>query len=180
MTTPTGNPSWLRSVGFEDYGGHAQKKNYQDQSLVNPRTDIGAEGFTRMTSDLAAAVRTVPFATITCTCNDTSPAAPTVQSVHMQTGVTAVPYAGASPPTGFPTFARTGTGAFTCTFSSSYNDAYGVAGSFGITHAEATGHGTTVNTPTVEFTAGAQVVTVRCFNAAGSALTDAKVTFEVW
>jgi hypothetical protein len=29
--TPTGAPAHVRSVGFEDYGGHANKANYQNQ-----------------------------------------------------------------------------------------------------------------------------------------------------
>lgn len=177
--TPSGNPLWGgRSVSFEDYGGHASKANYQNQDVVNPRTDVGAEGFARATSDLASVGRAVDFCVFTVTCNDSSPAAPTVHAVNMMTGITTT-YAGGSPPTGFPALARTGTGAFTVTFDSSYEDDYGVSASFGITHAWAGGHGAVSNTPTVEYTAGGVVLTVRCWAAGGTALSDAKCSFGV-
>lgn len=177
--TPTGNPAWLRSIGFEDYGGSESKVNYQNQGVVNPRTDVGAEGFARACSDQAAVTRTVGFTVLTVTCNDTSPAAPTVHAVNMMTGVSAT-YAGGSPPAGFPTLARVSAGKFTVTFAATYDDAYGIEGAFGITHALAAGHGASSNTPTVSYTAGGVVLTVSCFAAAGTALSDAKCTVEVW
>lgn len=179
-TTPNGVPSWVRSVGFEDYGGHANLQNYQGQGVVNPRTDVGAEALARMTSDLAAVVRTLPFAVFTVLCNDTSPAAPTVIAAFMQTGVATVSYAGDAPPTGFPAFARVSAGKITATFASSYTDPYGVSGAFGITHAEATLHGTAAGSEAVSFTAGAQVLTVSFFVSAGTAKSDAQGTIEVW
>lgn len=178
---PTGNPSWVRSVGFEDYGGHAQKQNYQSQGVVNPRTDVGAEAFARLTSDLAAAVRTVPFAIITFTCNDSSPAAPTVHSVLMQTGISLVSYPGASPPSGFPSAARVGDGAVTFTFAETYDDPYGVEAAFGIQHATAGAHSSTTDSLncTVNFTATGQTITVRCFQGT-TAKANAKITLKVW
>lgn len=177
--TPSGAPAHVRSVGFEDYGGHANKSNYQNQGVVNPRTDVGAEALARMTSDLAAVVRTAQFATFTVQCNDTSPAAPTVAATFMQTGVSAS-YAGDDPPTGFPAFARVSAGKFTITFDAAYDDAYGVEGAFGITHAGAALHGTTAGTEAVDYTAGGVVLTVSFFVSAGTAKSDAKGTVEVW
>lgn len=177
--TPAGSPAWTRTVSHEDYGGHVQKANYQNQDVVNPKTDVGAEAIARASSDQAAVTRTAEFLVLTATCNDGSPAAPTVHAVNMMTGVTTT-YAGDSPPAGFPALARTGNGAFTCTFEDEYTDEYGVTGAFGITHAWASGHGTVSNTPTVSYTAGDVVLTVRCFAFGGGALSDAKVSFGVW
>jgi hypothetical protein len=147
---------------------------------VNPRTDVGAEGYARAASDLAAVTRTGEFIVLTVTCDDSTPADPTVHAVNMMTGVTAVSYVGDSPPAGFPTVERVSDGRFTVTFESEYEDEYGVAADFGITHAEAGGHGSSSNTPTVSYTAGAQVLTVYCWNAAGTALANAKATVTVW
>ena len=179
MTTPSGTPAWTRTTDHTIYGGHENKANYQNQDIVNPRTDVGAEAITRAASDLAAVTRTVPFVVFTATCSDTSPAAPTVHAANMMTGVTTT-YVGDVPPTGFPELTRTGNGAFTVTFESEYEDEYGIEGAFGITHAWASGHGATSNNPTVDYTAGAQVLTIRAFAAGGAALSDAKVSFGVW
>jgi len=178
--TPNGAPSWTRAAGFADYGGDANKANYQGQGVVNPKTDVGAEAVARLTSELAAVVRTAPFATLHLKCNDSSPAAPTVYAVLMQTGVTTVDYPGDAPPTGFPACARVSAGKITVTFSSSYQDAYGVAAAYGITHATAALNGTAAGSEAVSFTEGALVLTVSFFNAAGSALSDAEGTIEVW
>lgn len=177
--TPSGSPAWVRTVSHEDYGGHPQKANYQNQGIVNPRTDVGAEAIARASSDLAAGVRTLEFLVLTATCHDSSPAAPTVHAVNTMTGIT-TEYEGDAPPAGFPELERTGNGAFICTFESEYDDEYGVTGAFGITHAWAAGHGSVSNTPTVDYTAGGVVLTVRCFAFGGGALSDAKVSFGVW
>lgn len=178
--TPKGLPSWTRSVGFADYGGHSNLANYQNQGVVNPRTDVGAEALARLTSDLAAVVRVMPFATLTVQCNDSSPAAPTITATFLQTGVNAISYAGDAAPTGFPSGARVGNGHVTLTFASSYTDAYGVAASFGIQQAAASLHGTSAGTETVNYTAGGQTLDVYGWVSAGTAKSDALLTVEVW
>ena len=136
--TPTGSPAWVRAMSHEDYGGHTDKTNWQSQGVVNPRTDVGADAFSSLCSHLAACARTAPFCVISLTLNDTSPAAPTVNSVRMMTGVRSTSYAGGSAPTGFPTCTRVSDGVAYITFASSYDDPYGIAGAYTPAHAEAT------------------------------------------
>lgn len=175
--TPSGVAPWVRSVGFEDYGGHANKANYQNQGVVNPRTDVGAEAIARMSSDLAAVVRTAAFATITAQCNDSSPAAPTL-TVLMQTGVT-VSYAGDAAPTGFPSGARVGNGHVTLTFESSYEDDYGVEGAFGIAQALPCLLGTAAGSATANFTVGTQTIDLYGWTSAGAAKSDALISVDI-
>src|SRR5262245_3366112 len=136
-TVPTGLPAWTRTATHEQYGGHANKADYQGQGVVNPRTDVGAAHIARMAADLEAAVRTAPFAVLTIKNQDTQherldsggrgtgfidpgPDAPLIESPFMMTGVRTMSYAGAFPHTGFPPAARNGTGDVTLTFASSY------------------------------------------------------------
>lgn len=127
MTTPTGNPAWTRSADYTQYGGDPNKANYQSQGVVNPRTDVGAEGFSRLASDVAAVVRTAEFCVMQVLC-DVSGTTTTVESCRMMTGITAASYLGTAPPTGFPAVTRNGSGDVSVTFSSTYSDEYGVAG----------------------------------------------------
>lgn len=130
MTTPNGNPAWVRSSDFATYGGDPNKANYQSQGVVNPVTDVGAEGFSRLAADLAAVMRTAEFCSMLVQCDDATPAAPTVLNCRLMIGVTAVSYLGSAPPAGFPTVLRNGDGDVTVTFASSYSDEYGAPGAF--------------------------------------------------
>lgn len=125
--TPTGAPVWQRTTDHTDYGGNVNKKNYMGQGVVNALTDVGAEDFVRICADLSALARTSPMWVITYLCNDTSPAAPTIEVVLGMTGVRVVSYAGNAAPTGFPSAARNGNGDVTFTFDSNYSDDYGVS-----------------------------------------------------
>src|SRR5688500_11807960 len=100
--TPAGVPAWLRTVSIGDYGGHLSKENFLSKGAINALTDVDAEEYTRATADLAAVVRTAPFAIITYLNNDTGLAAPTIESALMMTGVRLVSYPGDSAPAGFP------------------------------------------------------------------------------
>jgi hypothetical protein len=165
-------------VSHEDYGGNVAKTNYQSVGVVNPRTDVGAEGFSRQVSDQAAAVRTAEFAVMTLLCNDGSPAAPTIESCQLMTGIASAPYAGDAAPNGFPSAARNGDGDVTITFAASYDDEYGVSADYAPTQAVAAGHGTTFADPTVVISG--QTVRARVFDAAGAALADKRITLIVW
>lgn len=132
--TPTGDPAWVRNVEHTTYGGHTDKTNYQSRGVVNALTDVGAEGFVRMVSDLAAVVRTLPFCVINITGRDSGAGDVLVNRVNLQTGTTAVAYAGASPPTGFPTVTLIGSGHYRITFDATYSDDYSVSGAFAPTH----------------------------------------------
>ena len=176
--TPTGSPAWLRTVAFTDYGGNPDKENYLSRGAINPLTDVAAEEFSRMVSDLAAAVRTAPFAIITYLNNDGTPAAPTIETVYMMTGTRITPYAGGAAPSGFPSASRGGTGNVTFTFDSSYADEYGIVGAFAPRFAVASGHGATFVSPSVSITG--QDVGVICYDSGGVALADKRVTLTVW
>ena len=175
--TPDGSPAWTRVATHTDYGGNVDKQNYLSRGVIDALTDVGAEALCRMAADLEAVVRTCPFATITYLCNDSSPAAPTIEIVYMMTGVRLVSYAGDAAPTGYPSAARNGNGDVTFTFASSYSDPYAVSGAFAPSHAVASLHGTTVGEPVVAISG--QTVRVRAFNGA-SALQDKRITLQVW
>jgi hypothetical protein len=175
---PSGSPAWARTADHSHYGGHVAKKNYQSQGVTNPRTDVGAEAIVRQAADTAAAVRTAKFASITFLNNDGTPDAPTIESVEMMTGVLEADYEGDAPPTGFPGATRSGTGHVVFTFASTYTDEYGVVAAFAPRRAHATGHGATFVNCTA--TVSGQTVIVRCFDAAGTALADKRVTLTVW
>lgn len=140
---PTGAPAWVRNAEYSTYGGHTSKINYQGQGKVNARTDVDATEFSRMVADLAAVVRTAPFCTITFTARDASVLDPMVNAVVMQTGTTAVAYAGNTPPAGFPSVTRVASGHYLISVDSSYLDPYGVSGAYQPVHAVGAGHGTT-------------------------------------
>lgn len=176
--TPTGSPAWLRLASYAHYGGDVNKHNFLSQGSIDPTTDISAEEHARLAADMEAVARTCPFAVITYLNNDSSPAAPTIQSVYMMTGVRSTTYAGDAAPTGFPSAARNGTGDVTFTFDSSYTDPYSVSGAFSISHVGTGVQSTTAATAVPEI-ATSTTVRVRCF-AAGVATGDKRVTIEVW
>ena len=174
---PSGLPAWTRTASHTNYGGDTNKRNYLTRGVIDALTDVGAEAICRMAADLEAIARTAPFATITYLNNDGTPAAPTIETVHMMTGVRLTSYAGDAAPTGFPSAERNGAGDVTFTFLTSYNDPYAVAGTFAPKHAVGSIHGTTAGDPV--FVISALTVRVRAFNGA-SALSDKRVTFSVW
>jgi hypothetical protein len=175
---PTGNPAWTRSVSHEDYGGSVDKQNYQSLGVVNARTDVGAEGFSRQVSDQAAAVRTAEFAVITYLNNDTGTDPPTIESCLLMTGIASASYEGDSPPTGFPSAERNGDGDVTFTFAASYDDEYGVTAEFTPTQCQVSCGGSAFADAT--YVISGQTVRVRVFDAAGAAETDVRVTLTVW
>ncbi len=175
--TPTGSPLWTRQTSHVDYGGNLNKTNYMGAGVVSALTDVGAEDFVRICSDLASVARTSPMWVITYLCNDTSPAAPTIEIVRGATGVRLVSYAGGSPPTGFPSAARNGNGDVTFTFAASYNDEYGVAGAWAPVDCTASVASTAARS--VTWIASGATLRVRVFDAAGAAVSDPRVTIEV-
>jgi hypothetical protein len=181
MTTPLGGPAWLRSAGITDYGGSTSKADYLGIGVTNPDTDLEAAALMRLADHVAALTRTAPFAVLNITCNDSVPAAPTVNYVWMQTGVCLVSYAGDSPPTGFPAAARSGDGHFTVTFAATYDDAYGVAGAFEIRFLDVGVNEDTNINAVATAPAASQVATVHVFTAnTGAAVQDKTVTLTVW
>jgi len=171
--TPTGNPAWVRSNGHTAYGGNVNKTNYQSVGTINPRTDLSAENLCRIAADLAAVARVSPFAVVTFTCDDTTPAAPTVSNYYAMAGAA-------------PIATRNGNGDVTFAWSGTYNDDYGVAGRANIIGATATVQsGAAVRIATAQLLdANAdgifESVRVRVFDNAAAAVSNPKVTLSVW
>jgi hypothetical protein len=175
--TPTGSPVWTRQTSHTDYGGNVNKRNYMGQGAVNALTDVDATEFVRICADLAALAHTAPVWVITALCNDSSPAAPTIEVACGMTGVRFVNYAGDAAPTGFPSAARNGNGDITFTFAATYEDEYGVEGAWVPKTADAGLHGTTGGAAPCVISGS--TVRVRAISHAGAAISDARVTLEV-
>lgn len=176
---PTGLPIWTRAAGFSYYGGHVNKQNHLSQGAIDPETDVTAAELQRLSADLAAVARTVPFGYFVVQCNDTSPAAPTVVLASMATGVRTTSYEGASPPSGFPSLARTANGRFTITFASSYADEFNVAASFVVQ--AGTGNNLSSGGGVVALNRISDVqLEVRAYDSATSVDSDALVCFTVY
>lgn len=126
MTT-YGTPPWNRTMVLEDYGGHANKRNYGGRGVVDPRTDIDAGQVQRMAADLCAVARVAPFSVVTVdgatTPNVTHAVVGAVETVSSG-------YVGSSPPAGMPTVTHVGTGHFKLVWEVSYSDASGDSANF--------------------------------------------------
>lgn len=175
MTTPAGNPSWTRSAASSTYGGHQNKQNYQQQGVTNPLTDIGADEFIRTTLDLSAAVSTAAFAIISLTCNDGTPAAPTINWVRAQNATALSPYAGDSAATGLPSGSRNSAGNVTLQWEASLTDEYGASAAPAIIGAEARVNGYDA-TVTLDDN---RTITVEALNS-GTPIADATITVWVY
>lgn len=179
--TPSGTPAWTRAAAHTDYGGNVNKTNYMSRGVIDALTDVGAEAITRIAADLEAVSRVAPFASFNITCNDSTSAAPTVNSAYMMTGVRTTSYEGDSPATGYPSVARNGDGDVTVTFAASYSDPYGVAGTFTPRHAFA-GAGSAIPVVCTASVTGS-TVRVRCFDGSGTplvAMAGAVFDLAVW
>lgn len=176
---PSGSPPWLRSNDLTHYGGDLNKENFLSRGAIDALTDVDAKQFSRLAADVAALQRVMPFCTITFLCSDSSPTAPTVEFIHMQTGLTSVSYLGSSPPSGFPALSRNGDGDVSITFLSSYTDPYGISGSFSISSI-LPGLISTSSGETVAERVSATVIRMRAFTSAGSAIPNARMTVSIW
>lgn len=179
--TPAGSVTWEREASADIYGGHADKEDYQGQGVVNAKTDISAAQFARLCADVAAVSRTAPYSVVTLTCNDTSPAAPTVNSVmQMDVGSTLVAYAGDSPASGFPTCTRVSDGKVQIVWPSLPADDFGVTGALvtqhAIAHVISGSDGATVKVDQVNDTTW----TFEAYDKSPAVIADAQMTIEVW
>jgi len=170
--TPTGSPAWVRSNGHTAYGGDINKTNFQSIGTINPRTDLSAENICRIAADLAAVARTAPFAVMTYTCNDTAPAAPTIDNYFAMAGSS-------------PLAARLADGSVLFTFDNSYTDDYSVSGNANIIAVTATvsGAGSGFATYFAYDTDGDGInnkLQVDAFDDAGVALVDPTISIAIW
>jgi len=124
---PSGTPAWGRANTHTTYGGNINKTNFLSRGVIDALTDVGAEGLCRLAADLEAVIRTAPFGIINFTCNDSSPAPPTIHYAYTMPGVRLTSYEGDNAPTGFPSAVRNGDDDVTFTFPASYSDPYGVS-----------------------------------------------------
>ena len=175
-TIPTGAPAWLRTNDFVTYGGDPNKKNFQSRGVINPKTDVGAEGFSRLVADVAAVARVVEFCSMQVIC-DVSVHEPLVENCRLMTGAT-LTYFGSSPLPGFPTVTGNAAGDVTITFSSAYEDEYGVTGALVIADPFASLIGATPGVATPEPVTDTEV-RIRCVNLSGVAISGARFSFSV-
>lgn len=178
-TTPEGDAPWTRSATATTYGGHSDKKDYQSLGSINPRTDFSVAQFLRMTADLSACARVAAFSSVSLTCNDTSPAAPTIDAAHQMNGVAPTGYTGDSPPSGFPTFTRVANGSVQGVWPSAPSDDFSVSATFAIKHvrADVVNHGSYSG---VEITKVSDTTfTFEAVDSGGSAISDAEIHIEV-
>ena len=175
--TPNGSPAWVRNADHTTYGGNAEKTNYQSRGVINALTDVGAEEFVRMVSDLAAVVRTAPFCVINVTGRDSTVQDPTVNRVTLQTGATASSYDGGSPPAGFPSVTRVGDGNYLVTFAATYADPYSVSGAFAPTHCVPSVLGAAGYDPGYQI--GTNTVNIYCTNG-GAGVQDQTLSAAIW
>ena len=171
--TPTGSPVWVRANDYTTYGCNFNKIDYQSIGPVNPRTDIGASEFCRMTADVASVGNTAPFASLQIQLNDTSASPPTILSGSYLSMAGGVPVA-----------VRNGNGDISVTWSESYLDQYNVPGLINIIHAEATVNGNSAAIATVELldptaTGRNESVQVRVFDTAGAAAIDSLISLVI-
>lgn len=124
--TPSGLPPWSYTAAIEYYGGHLDKRDYMGQGAVNARTDVSARQIARLSADLSAVVRVAPLCVMSFTCNDSSPAAPTVNWIRMMSGVLLDGYEGDAAPGGYPSGERIGNGSVRFTFPTNLSDDFGV------------------------------------------------------
>lgn len=146
---------------------------------ISALTDVTAAQLCRASADLVALTRTAPFAIITYLCNDSVPAAPTIETAYMQTGVRTTSYAGGSPPTGFPSAARVSNGKVTVTFASSYADEYGVTGALTLTYALIAVSATSAVHRVGMYEYSGNAVTVTILDDTAAAVSDPRVTLLV-
>jgi len=164
---PTGTPAWVKSNDFQTYGGHVDKANYQSLGAVNPRTDVTAEQLARMAADLAAVMRTASFCTFAYTCNDTSPAVPTIADYSSMSG---------SAPTGV----RNGDGDASFTWDASYDDVYSVSGDIHFIGAlviviSSTSEFASYQVQDPDANSKNERIRIKAFDDAGAAVQDAQV-----
>lgn len=166
---PTGLPAWARTSDYATYGGDINKKNYAAQGAVNPTTDVTAEQFASLTADLAAAVRTVEFAVVTFTCQDTAVADPLLNAYLGMHGVG---------PAAAPAITRLGNGHVRVQWNPSFTDPYGVAQTLTLTGGEGSGHGSAFISAQIEIT-DARTIEVHIKDENDAYVLDKKVTVTV-
>jgi len=177
-TVPQGLPAWVRANNFVTYGGDPNKKNFASRGLINPKTDVGAEGFSRLVADVAALQRVADFCVIQIICDADVGGAPIVESCRLMTAVTAAPYTGTTPPAGFPTVTRNGDGDVTLEFDTSYVDEYGVEGTLILRSPVATLLADTAGVANPELV-GSFRARVRCVDLSAAALSGARFTLTL-
>ena len=149
MVTPAGDPAWTRTAGADTYGGISTLRNLGDIGAVNAKTDVTAEEYLRISSDLARCVQTAPLFWMRMTLEFDSGAflsAAVTQCCAQWSGPSGS-YDGATPPsTSWPTVASGGSAAVIVSFPGlvsgsalSAADDYGVAGAFSLSAASASG-----------------------------------------
>jgi hypothetical protein len=177
MTEIVGSPPWTRTAGAASYGGSTTKTNFQSVGVINAKTDVGAAAINRAAVDIAACVRTAAFAVIRYHCHDSVPAAPELNVILTQPGITEA-YAGDYAPTGFPSGARNGDGDCTFTFDASSTDEMGVSGAWAPSGCIASG---STDGTAATYTISGQTVRIIVYSlSTGNVVQNAAACFVVW
>ena len=124
-TTPNGTPAWTRATDHTFYGGNVNKRNYQDEPIVNQRTDVSANAIQRMAADLAAVARMADFCDIAFSASAAGSSV-TVTACRTMAGILSGTYAGSSPPAGFPAVTHVSASVLAIAIGGGYTDDYSV------------------------------------------------------
>ncbi len=157
MANTTTQPLWVTPVSLEDLGGGVNKRNYADQDVVNPDTDIDVKQYNGAASTVSGLSRATEFARLQATLGNP----PAITAYRGQHGV------GLS---NAPTLTRLGTGHYRFVWAASYVDRFGQVGTISLKTCVVQVHGSTVliAQPTIT---GANTVEVRVWNMS-STLVD--------
>lgn len=178
MTTPTGLPYWARTTSAEFYGGILGKEDYQTPGVINARTDVSAAQFLRLCADLAGVARVAPVGMAQWLCNDSAPAAPTIQAAACGATRSSSSYAGDAAPSGLPSATRLGNGSIRLVFPVTSEDDFQVSAAIQ----------PSVWIPTLQNSAGfvlvsqfaARTFDVSAVNSGGSALSNPTVSIVIF
>lgn len=164
MANTTALPLWVSPVSLEDLGGGLNKRNYAEQPVVNPETDVDCKQYNGNCDATANMSRTSEFARLQATLG----APPSITSYRGQHGIGL---------THAPSIARLSPGLYRLTWSSTYTDRFGQVGAINLKTVRVQVHGSTplIAQPTIT---GANTVEVRVWNMS-STLVDTAVGLTV-
>jgi len=130
MANTSTPPIWVAPVSLEDLGGGVTKRNYADQPVVNPETDVDVKQYNGNCSTVSGMSRTSEFARLHATLG----ASPAIGAYRGQHGIGL---------TNAPTLTRIGTGNYRLTWNQTYTDRFGQIGAVNLKTCAIQAHGTT-------------------------------------
>lgn len=173
-----GTPYWTRTSVVGDYDGSIEKQNYNGIGIINPRTDVSAEGYNRVAATLVSLANVAPVCVINFQGRESGSLTPLILSCMLGNGAMALNYDNTSVPTGFPTVVNAGSGIYTVTMPTAMTDQFGVSGNVTVRWVEFTARGGTT-TPVVATTTidSAVQMTVRGLTNVASPVVTSNLTY---